>query len=50
MKVARPVLRGPGRSNTLGLPDQFSHTSGTMSPVFDDPNVAASIGLVPVLA
>ena len=22
MKVARPVLRGPGRSNALGLPDK----------------------------
>ncbi len=46
MKVARPVLRGPGRSNALGLPDKASHT---IRPVFDDPNVVSTAGLVPAL-
>ncbi len=49
MKVARPVLRGPGRSNALGLPDQLCHTSAATSAVFDDPNLVSSAGLVPVL-
>jgi len=50
VKVARPVLRGPGRSNALGLPDKLSHTLGATSAVFDDPNLVSAAGLVPVLA
>jgi len=46
VKVARPVLRGPRRSNALGLPDQASHK---VSAVFDDPNLIGSAGLVPVM-
>ena len=49
MKVARPVLRGPGRSNALGLPDQLSHTLRSISIGFDDPNLVSSAGLVPAL-
>ena len=49
MKVARPVLRGPGSSNGSGLPDQLSHTAKSMSAVFDDPNLVRSAGLVPVM-
>ena len=48
MKVARPVLRGPRRSNALGLPDQLSHTSRS-SAVFDEPNLVSCAGLVPVM-
>jgi hypothetical protein len=29
---------------------QLSHTSGTTSAVFDDPNLVSSAGLVPVAA
>ena len=50
MKVARPVLRGPGRSNALGLPDKLSHTLTSTSAAFDDPNLVSVGGLVPVLA
>jgi hypothetical protein len=46
VKVARPVLRGPGRSNALGLPDEPSHT---IRPTFDDPNVVSDAGVVPAL-
>jgi len=46
VKVARPVLRGPRRSNALGLPDQAFHK---MSAVFDDPNLIGSASLVPVM-
>ncbi len=46
VKVARPVLRGPGRSNALGLPDRASHKIKT---VFDDPNLVSAGGLVPVM-
>jgi hypothetical protein len=50
VKVARPVLRGPGRSNALGLPDKLSHTLVATSAVFDDPNLVSAGGLVPVFA
>jgi len=50
VKVARPVLRGPRRSNALGLPDQLSHTRPVRAAVFDDPNLVSSAGLVPMLA
>jgi hypothetical protein len=50
VKVERPVLRGPGRSNALGLPDRLSHTLGRTSVAFDDPNLVSAGGLVPVLA
>ena len=46
VKVASPVLRGPGRSNALGLPDKASHT---IRPTFDDPNLVSCAGLVPAL-
>ncbi len=49
MKVARPVLRGPRRSNALGLPDQLSHTRPVTSAVFDDPNLVSAAGLVPLV-
>ena len=49
VKVARPVLRGPGSSNGSGLPAQLSHTAKSMSAVFDDPNLVGSAGLVPVM-
>ncbi len=50
MKVARPVLRGPGPSNGLGLPDQLSHVDPVRSARFDDPSLVSCAGLVPVLA
>ena len=49
VKVARPVLRGPRRSNALGLPDQLSHTLLVISAVFDDPNLVSAAGLVPLV-
>ncbi len=49
MKVARPVLRGPGPSNGSGLPDKLSHTPAATAAVFDDPNLIAAAGLVPIL-
>jgi hypothetical protein len=49
VKVARPVLRGPGRSNALGLPDQVSHTTRAAVASFDDPNLVSAAGLLPVM-
>lgn len=49
MKVACPVLRGPGLSNELGLPDQLSHTGLSLSASFDEPNLVSAGGLVPVM-
>ena len=50
MKVARPVLRGPRRSNALGLPDRVSHSFPAISAVFDDPNLVSCAGLAPAMA
>ncbi len=46
VKVARPVLRGPGRSNASGLPDRVCHG---FTATFDDPNLVSCAGLAPVL-
>ena len=46
MKVARPVLRGPRRSNASGLPDRSCHN---VSAGFDDPNLVSCAGLIPVM-
>ncbi|MET3172733.1 UNVERIFIED_ORG: hypothetical protein ABIB52_000561 [Arthrobacter sp. UYCu721] len=48
-KVACPVLRGPGLSNQLGLPDQLSHRLAAVSSAFDDPNLVSAAGLVPAM-
>src|SRR5450759_2135189 len=50
VKVARPVLRGPRRSNASGLPDQLFHTRPVASAVFDEPNLVSAAGLVPLMA
>ncbi|MET3176374.1 UNVERIFIED_ORG: hypothetical protein ABIB52_004249 [Arthrobacter sp. UYCu721] len=50
VKVACPVLRGPGLSNELGLPDQLFHRSTQLSAAFDDTNLVSAGGLVPAMA
>jgi len=50
VKVARPVLRGPRRSNALGLPDRVSHGYPAISATFDDPNLVSCAGLAPTMA
>ena len=50
VKVARPVLRGPRRSNASGLPAELSHAPAAIGAAFDDPNLIASAGLVPLVA
>jgi len=50
VKVARPVLRGPQRSNALGLPDRVSHSLPAISATFDDPNLVGCAGLAPTMA
>src|SRR5262245_41821762 len=47
-KRASPVLRGPGRSNASRLPDS-SHAVSAVSAAFDDANLVACAGLVPVM-
>ena len=44
MKVARPVLRGPGRSNALGLPDQNTTTRPVVTVTADGRGVASHAG------
>ncbi len=46
MKVARPVLRGPGRSNALGLPDKHTTWSTGLSFSADGTGVVAQAGNV----
>ena len=46
MKVARPVLRGPGRSNALGLPDKHLSWSSGLSVTADGTGVVAHAGSV----
>jgi hypothetical protein len=47
VKVARPVLRGPGPSNGLGLPDRANHELSRVSVSFDETNLVPSAGLLP---
>ena len=44
MKVARPVLRGPERSNALGLPDKHTSWSTGLSSSADGTGVVAHAG------
>jgi len=46
VKVARPVLRGPGPSNGLGLPDRVCDG---FTASFDDLNLVSCAGFAPVL-
>src|ERR1035437_5648252 len=50
VKAARPVLRGPRRSNALGVPDRVSHRFPAISATFDDPNLVSCAGLAPTMA
>ena len=49
VKVARPVLRGPRRSNGPGYPTNYL-TRLSDRAAFDDPNLVSTAGLVPVMA
>lgn len=44
MKVARPVLRGPRRSNALGLPDQVTTTRPRITATADGEGVVSHAG------
>ena len=48
MKVARPVLRGPGRSNALGLPDKRTSWSSGLQVAGEGAGVGAHAGSVAV--
>jgi len=48
VKVARPVLRGPERSNALGLPDKHMTWSSGLSVTADGTGVVAHAGSVAV--
>ena len=48
--LARPVLRGRGRSNALPLPDRLLHVLARTHTSFDDPDLVSQAGLIPVMA
>ena len=45
MKVARPVLRGPGRSNALGLPDKNIAAASRVKVSADGHGVVSHAGM-----
>jgi Transposase DDE domain group 1 len=45
-ELARPVLKGPRRSDAPGLPDQSSHSPDQIAVTFDDDHAVADAGLI----